>query len=438
MDKSNILNNINNTTFQVNRISNIVAEIGDSKQTDFYPQVKFLHWDNECNFSVRLNQDITDSSFIQVDDKINWKSSDNKIEVNLYDISTLSGCEYGGFEFETILYEKPKSNILEFTIETKEFRYEYQNELIEEEIANGYYRSENVIDSYAVYHKSKKNNKYKTGKAFHIYRPYIVDSDNNKTWCELNINEENKLLTITIPQDFLDKAAYPIIVDPTFGYTSIGASSFRVSSDGAIGWRAYCPVHAICSQVNLYLYEEKTGTIGCKGCIWENTGNKIIVTNGVGSIVTVDGATPVLYSSTFTTSPELIAGYYRIGGIVEDDMYIMYDDSTDQLYYYDKTNDFIDPEDLGTSDTATDKEFSVYVTYTEYNYPIPEQLHYYYNSIVDINIYPTSSGIDNYMNVTYSGSEIGYIPIDSNLAHENATSLRIRKDYTTYAVLSNI
>ncbi len=33
----------------------IEVEVGDSKQEDFYPQTKIKRWDNECNFSVRLN-----------------------------------------------------------------------------------------------------------------------------------------------------------------------------------------------------------------------------------------------------------------------------------------------------------------------------------------------------------------------------------------------
>jgi len=101
----------------------------------------------------------------------------------------------------------------------------YQPELTPEEIAEGAQRPENVVGSYAVYHASKANNQYKAGKAFHIYRPKIIDADGVEIWGELNVDTQTGKLTVTIPQDFLDKAKYPILVDPTFGYTTLGASA---------------------------------------------------------------------------------------------------------------------------------------------------------------------------------------------------------------------
>jgi hypothetical protein len=41
------------------------------------------------------------------------------------------------------------------------------------------------------------------------------------------------VLTITIPQSFLDSAVYPVVVDPTFGYSSVGAT-FATITDGII------------------------------------------------------------------------------------------------------------------------------------------------------------------------------------------------------------
>src|SRR5690606_132791 len=101
---------------------------------------------------------------------------------------------------------------------------------------------ENVKGSYAVYHVSKKNHikgkkNYGSGKAFHIFRPKVHDAEGNETWADLLI--ENGELIITVPQEFLDKAIYPIIIDPTFGEDSQGASyygSFGAGGlDGIIG-----------------------------------------------------------------------------------------------------------------------------------------------------------------------------------------------------------
>ena len=63
------------------------------------------------------------------------------------------------------------------------------------------------------------------GKSYHIFRPKIIDADKNWTWGALNIDIQAGMLTITIDQDFLNNAVYPVIVDPTFGNTDYGANS---------------------------------------------------------------------------------------------------------------------------------------------------------------------------------------------------------------------
>lgn len=190
------------------------TEIGDIKDVDFQPQIKIKRWNNECNFSVRLVNTDLDTPTVKINgNKIQWQKE--KVEVHAYPIGEL-GKEGSSYEFRVILKEKPTSNILEFTTETKGLRFTYQPELTQKQISSGYIRPDNVIGSYAVYHATKKNHaigqtNYKTGKAFHIYRPKSRDFIGNSVWCELNIDIDNKLLTVTIPQDFLDNATYPII-----------------------------------------------------------------------------------------------------------------------------------------------------------------------------------------------------------------------------------
>jgi hypothetical protein len=217
----------------------IEIELGDTKQPDvFYPQFKTKHWDNECNFSLRLNDaDHAGGTVRTNQNKVEWERA-GRI-ARMYEVD---GAEDGGFEFEVELAEKPATNILEFTIQSKEFDFFYQPELTQDEIDRHAVRPENVVGSYAVYHKSKKGNynggkEYRAGKAFHIFRPHAIDANGVKEWCDLNIDESTALLKITIPQKFLDEAKYPIIVDPTIGYTTAPASyaehgvSCRISTD---------------------------------------------------------------------------------------------------------------------------------------------------------------------------------------------------------------
>lgn len=205
----------------------IELEIGDAKQDDFIPQAKIKRWDNETNFSIRRDNGAR-----------TYKTEKGKVvaegaieDVVIYELADIG--EDGGLEIEIHLKEKPDTNIFDFTLQTKGLNFFYQPPLTPEDIADGMSAPENVIGSYAVYHKTGRNNKvggmeYKTGKAFHIYRPEAIDANGKKTWCELNITDD--VLTVTAPQDFLDTATYPVVIDPTFGYTSVGAFTIVIAS----------------------------------------------------------------------------------------------------------------------------------------------------------------------------------------------------------------
>lgn len=211
--------------------------IGDDKQTDFKPQVKIQRWDNEVNFSIRAEEH--PDAVVEVESEV-IKYITPEYEVHQYDKPGAS--ENGGFEFEWILKSKPSSNVLIATVQTKGLDFFYQPELTQQEIDDGDSRPENVVGSYAVYHSTKGvmndvvGMEYKVGKAFHIYRPKVTDANGNEIWGELNIDVQNGFLVVTIDQAWLDSAVYPVIVDPTVGYTSIGASNSALYDDptGAI------------------------------------------------------------------------------------------------------------------------------------------------------------------------------------------------------------
>src|SRR3990167_6265919 len=224
--KFGVVNNTFSRDVKTNPKDLIRVEVGDSKQADFKPQVKIMRWDNEVNFSLRAIEH-PDATIETEGEKIKYITPE--YEVHQYDKPEAG--EDGGFEFEWILPSKSSSNVLTATIQTKGLNFFYQPQLTQEEINEGSSRPENVVGSYAVYHKTKggmndiAGMEYKAGKAFHIYRQKVTDANGVETWGELNIDEQNGLLTVTIDQTWLDNAVYPVIVDPTFGYTSLGGSS---------------------------------------------------------------------------------------------------------------------------------------------------------------------------------------------------------------------
>jgi len=160
-----------------------------------------------------------------------------------------------GFKVDILLNEKPTTNVFCYDIEGAEnYDFFYQPEITDEEAEQNRegvedtrtlleikrsIRPENIVGSYAVYHKTLKNHEvgkenYATGKVMHIPRPQVwsLSSDDTKIWADMHYDEKKGQLCVTAPQSFLDSAEYPVRIDPTFGYTSVGASNGVVGTSG--------------------------------------------------------------------------------------------------------------------------------------------------------------------------------------------------------------
>ncbi|MFC1727465.1 LamG-like jellyroll fold domain-containing protein [Patescibacteria group bacterium] len=238
-----------------------IMEIGTQKHSPPKPYLKLEKWDQE----VFLKLDIpvnTQENPKKIGETLKYSSADGQADVLFYprrpkeiiEKDPQGGDhkfhinEQGGVEFDTIFYRKPKTNQLIFPFESKGLAFHYQLPLNQEERDPGLscsetscqdiqgqivkFRPEQVVGSYAVYHESKSGDytqiggkNYRTGKAFHIYRPKVADAQGNEIWGELSINDSQSLLTLTIDQDWLDQAVYPVTVDPNFGYETVGGSS---------------------------------------------------------------------------------------------------------------------------------------------------------------------------------------------------------------------
>jgi len=280
---------ITGETFVRNKVANkkrkVEIEIGDSKEpSKFIPQFKTKHWDNEANLSIRLVDDDIENGVVDTkNEKVEWKRAGRT--ARFYEKETVD--EDGGFEFEVELDAKPESNVIKFSVQSKGFDFFYQPELTDEQVlpqwearqkskkkrkatkADLYAlkreaRPENVVGSYAVYHETNRNNivggkEYKSGKAFHIYRPWAEDASGVRVWCKLNVDKQAGGMTVTVPQQFLNTAQYPVIVDPTFGYTSVGASNEGGYFTRRKGSLFNLPVAATATSISYYGYISSGG-----------------------------------------------------------------------------------------------------------------------------------------------------------------------------------
>ena len=343
------------------------TEIGDKTADKFTPEMTLRKWSDEVNFKIKYkhSEKEKDLKFELDGEKIKLKGK--KIETHFYEMDNEN------YEFEIILLEKPDTNIVSFDIGTKGLNFYYQPELTQKEKDDGAERPENVISSYAVYHSTKSNHilgqkNYKSGKAFHIYRPKIIDNAGTEVWGKLNITDN--LLTVEIPQEFLDTATYPIFHSAglTFGCdpASPGGSNQGNNYNKGIFYKATPAASGTASKISIYLDSGFGSGLYTKGALWTSSdGVKVI--NGIGNEVEYGTAGPYWKDSVFSTEPSVNSAIsYYVGCLVETNFHICYYDVGSAGDGGKETNNYDTPEDIDTGSIAnSDYKFSVYCTYQE-------------------------------------------------------------------------
>ena len=195
------------------------TEIGDDKEPlDFFPQWKIKRWENESNFSLRLQNvgNHRSGTVSASGNKVRW--SGGGLAMNFERILR-NGIV--GLDWSIEIPNRPAANRLRFSIQTKGLRFLFQEHVVIDPPGRegSSFRPDNVKGSYAVYHTdpAKKysitgGKQYKTGKAFHLYRPKAVDALGAEIWADLDVNEAAGILTITIDNQWLNDATYPVVI----------------------------------------------------------------------------------------------------------------------------------------------------------------------------------------------------------------------------------
>ncbi len=291
--------------------NDIETRIGSSTLTEFIPELEFTRWNKEVKFKLGYDLALVakkDRGLTIDGNKVTYTTP--RVDLTFYDLTD-------GYEFELILKERPSINTLSIPIETENLEFSYQPELTPQEIDGGAERPENVVGSYAVYYKGGKSGdftllngmNYQSGKAFHIYRPEVTDANGSSTWAILNINLQTKRLTLTVPQYFLDNATYPVIVDPTFGYTTNGASNSSLGSGVLLVTQAV--LTQIASTSHMVVYNNSSNET-VKAMIYNESGDYPSALQGSASAATaINGKrwNVIAYSSPIN----LTAGEYYLG-----------------------------------------------------------------------------------------------------------------------------
>lgn len=275
---------INGTAFEVTLSGGDKVEIGDRNSIDFRPHIKLNRWDGECFLAIQPAGLSEEEVEYEVEgDKVKCKykvkyedDTEEEFEAEFYPLEPTTVIakdkdgndveftqnDLGGFEFEIVLKKKPKTNKIVLDIETQGLKFSPQPYQRRE----GVICPENVKGSISAYHTTKTNmhrtkadaEKYKCGKALHIYRPKITDAVGKWVWGDLTLDEQSNTLTITINQTWLDDAIYPVNIDPNFGYEDKGASSYETWE--FCGTRATAPATGTVTSISMYLKVKSGGT----------------------------------------------------------------------------------------------------------------------------------------------------------------------------------
>lgn len=359
------------------------VEVGDKHTMDFKPHLKLNRWDGECFIKVSLPTKRKIKPVIE-GNKTKW--IDRNIEAHFYPLEPrtviaqdkdskdveFKQCELGGFEFEIILKKKPRTNKIVLNIETQGLKFYYQppqhpdHPTWSEHESGGFSMCpDNVVGSYAVYHTTRTNmhrskvdaEKYKCGKAFHIYRPKVVDAVGDWVWADLYIDKQAGISTITIPQDFLNSAVYPISTGTeNFGYETIGTAGAYNCMDQFVGSYFTCPEAGTSSVVTVYGatgYWDYAAIVG----IYKKSDNSQV---GVSDPASTGSAAAW---NEYVLEVSLTNQDYWLVAATNYNAYMVYDAGTSKQGIDDGFA-WGSPPDTLVADNELDNMFSIYCTYT--------------------------------------------------------------------------
>lgn len=279
-----------------------------------------------------------------------------------------------GLEWDIVLAERPLTNSFSLKVDSS-LAWWYQPTLTEEynqkdcevwtstyvklKTGQEFYRPENVTGSYAVY-GSGWGNQYKTGKFMHVYRPKIYDSKGGWVWGELSYNVG--VLTIIVPQGFLDTAIYPVTIDPSFGYATQGGSNTGFGAAAVFAGEHTLGVDATVTQIGIYCSDSSPAN--SKAAIYDHEAGDNTPENLDGTTSETNVGGVAWYIFDFNPDIPESAGTYWLAGFASDGSYKIYYDAAGSSEWYSKAyNGFDDPWSDGSSSSGTFK-WSIYANYT--------------------------------------------------------------------------
>jgi hypothetical protein len=335
-------------------ISDAVIRIGGDGSMTFIPCIYASKWDDECWMNINApgnkgNCTYNDSGTIEY------------IVGN--DCYRYYITHSGSLEYEIVFSSRPKKSHITLKLESKGLEFYYQDQLTEDEIAEGCKRSPEVVGSYAVYGNGQ-HGKYMTGKFCHIYRPRLIDSRGSSQWCDIEIDKAAGIIEIRADEKWLNDARYPVILDPEIGYhPGSGGTSANMTSKRLYGTGSFSGADGTLDNFNIFIGTVPSGAQCTLGVYYDSTSNPGSLFADTSELAPSETSwNQIAISGTISASSSYWLAVHN-GGI--SGLQVMFDAATGMARYIDKATytpgTMPDPFGDGTN---LDRKYWVYINYT--------------------------------------------------------------------------
>ena len=215
------------TNFEAHLTPHCTVIIGDENASYFRPHLAVDRWGGEgrLSFGIQTTERIQptfDGTTLE------WVSGNTK---HRYYLVAPDGRdhEFGGIEYEIVVGAHPGVPTMALPFTLAGLTAHHQAPLVPDPALPRMRRPARVDNSYAFYHATQgpmhataaTAAKYQAGKAFHLYRPEAHDALGRRWW--VNLTMVAGQMALVIGPEFL-LATYPVVIDPTFGFTSVGGT----------------------------------------------------------------------------------------------------------------------------------------------------------------------------------------------------------------------
>lgn len=346
--------------------------IGGEGGLSFRPEIRCKRWGEEGSFAFRLPSLATRTPTLnRQTGVVEWLDDSTNTGLRSYGL-TRGDWEHGGIEFEILLLARPAAGRMRLAFEHAGLDLFWQGPLSQVEIDRGNVRPDNVLNSIVAMHSTRgpfhfergAADKYKTGKAFHLFRPEAVDALGNRHWVTWSLDRDASELVFVFDSWF-STATYPVSIDPTIGYTST-PGSIDNTNDYLLLNKHTAGSSGDANPGTGFVYgTADSGTELVKACSYANTASS------------PDGKARLSQSSniTLTTTPGSRSAAHTWTGIVSGTTYfvgvagsfgcnIYYDNLGAPCWYVVLAAEATPPATYGTHEDTFTGTPGVYVDYT--------------------------------------------------------------------------